>query len=142
MIDDNVSLVGMVKEYFSSINDINIIDLRRKIGTILQDPFIYAKSLKDNVKLFDDISDEKINEAQKIIAMCIFVAIIIGNVIFNIHIVKETGEYIFIAGEIDAIAVTYGPGLIGSLLVGMQAAKTLSYIYNNHPFYQKQKDTA
>lgn len=32
--------------------------------------------------------------------------------------------------EIDAIAVTYGPGLIGSLLVGMQAAKTLSYIYN------------
>lgn len=32
--------------------------------------------------------------------------------------------------EIDAIAVTYGPGLIGSLLVGLQAAKTLSYIYN------------
>ena len=32
--------------------------------------------------------------------------------------------------EIDAIAVTYGPGLIGSLLVGVEAAKTLSYIYN------------
>lgn len=32
--------------------------------------------------------------------------------------------------EIDAFAVTYGPGLIGSLLVGMQAAKTLAYIYN------------
>ena len=32
--------------------------------------------------------------------------------------------------EIDAIAVTYGPGLIGSLLVGVQAAKTLSLIYN------------
>lgn len=31
--------------------------------------------------------------------------------------------------EIDAIAVTYGPGLIGSLLVGMQAAKTLSFVY-------------
>jgi len=31
--------------------------------------------------------------------------------------------------DIDAIAVTYGPGLIGSLLVGVQAAKTLSYIY-------------
>ena len=31
--------------------------------------------------------------------------------------------------EIDAIAVTYGPGLIGSLLVGLLAAKTLSYIY-------------
>lgn len=32
--------------------------------------------------------------------------------------------------EIDAIAVTYGPGLIGSLLIGLEAAKTLSYIYN------------
>jgi len=32
--------------------------------------------------------------------------------------------------DIDAIAVTEGPGLIGSLLVGVLAAKTLSYIYN------------
>lgn len=31
--------------------------------------------------------------------------------------------------EIDAIAVTYGPGLIGSLLIGVQVAKTLAYIY-------------
>lgn len=30
--------------------------------------------------------------------------------------------------EISAIAVTYGPGLIGSLLVGLAAAKTLSFI--------------
>ena len=32
--------------------------------------------------------------------------------------------------DIDAIAVTYGPGLIGSLLVGVEAAKTVSYIFN------------
>ena len=32
--------------------------------------------------------------------------------------------------QIDAIAVTYGPGLIGSLLIGLEAAKTLSFIYN------------
>ena len=32
--------------------------------------------------------------------------------------------------EIDAIAVTYGPGLIGSLLIGLEAAKTLAFIYN------------
>ena len=32
--------------------------------------------------------------------------------------------------EIDAIAITYGPGLIGSLLIGLEAAKTLSFIYN------------
>ena len=31
--------------------------------------------------------------------------------------------------EIDAIAITYGPGLIGSLLIGLEAAKTLAYIY-------------
>ncbi len=32
--------------------------------------------------------------------------------------------------DIDAIAVTYGPGLVGSLLIGLMAAKTLSFIYN------------
>ncbi len=32
--------------------------------------------------------------------------------------------------EIDAIAVTYGPGLIGSLLVGVETAKTLAYSFN------------
>lgn len=32
--------------------------------------------------------------------------------------------------DVDAIAVTYGPGLLGSLLVGLNFAKTLSLIYN------------
>ncbi len=32
--------------------------------------------------------------------------------------------------EIDVIAVTYGPGLVGSLLIGLMAAKTLSFIYD------------
>ena len=32
--------------------------------------------------------------------------------------------------EIDYITCTYGPGLAGSLLVGLMCAKTLSYIYN------------
>ena len=32
--------------------------------------------------------------------------------------------------DIDAIAVTYGPGLIGCLLIGVEAATTLSYTYN------------
>ena len=30
--------------------------------------------------------------------------------------------------EIDAIGVTYGPGLIGSLLIGVQAAKTIALV--------------
>ena len=32
--------------------------------------------------------------------------------------------------DITAIAVTYGPGLVGSLLVGIEAAKTLAYVYD------------
>jgi len=31
--------------------------------------------------------------------------------------------------DIDAIAVTFGPGLIGSLLVGVETAKTLSFLW-------------
>lgn len=34
--------------------------------------------------------------------------------------------------DIECVAVTEGPGLIGSLLVGMEAAKTLAYV-NNKP---------
>lgn len=32
--------------------------------------------------------------------------------------------------QIDAIAVTYAPGLLGSLLVGVEFAKTIAYVYN------------
>ena len=32
--------------------------------------------------------------------------------------------------DVDAIAVTYKPGLLGSLLVGVEFAKVLSYVYN------------
>ncbi len=31
--------------------------------------------------------------------------------------------------QIDAIAVTYAPGLLGSLLVGLEAAKTISFVW-------------
>src|SRR3989344_4163869 len=31
--------------------------------------------------------------------------------------------------DVDAIAVTYGPGLIGSLLVGVETAKTLTALW-------------
>lgn len=40
---------------------------------------------------------------------------------------KESGMKI---DEVDAIAVTAEPGLIGSLMVGINTAKTLAYIYN------------
>src|SRR3989344_5713949 len=34
------------------------------------------------------------------------------------------------SNDIDAIAVTYGPGLIGSLIVGVETAKTLSFVWD------------
>jgi N6-L-threonylcarbamoyladenine synthase len=32
--------------------------------------------------------------------------------------------------DIDAVAVTQGPGLIGALLIGINAAKALAFAYN------------
>ncbi len=32
------------------------------------------------------------------------------------------------AGELDAIGITYGPGLVGALLVGLSAAKGMAYV--------------
>ncbi len=34
------------------------------------------------------------------------------------------------SSQIDALAITYGPGLIGSLLIGVETAKTLSLAWN------------
>lgn len=50
----------------------------------------------------------------------------------NISIViKEAMEEAKISfEELDAVAVTRGPGLIGALHVGLQAAKTISMLYN------------
>ena len=54
------------------------------------------------------------------------------NHVENITIVIEEvlNKSTLTMNDIDLIAVTYGPGLIGSLLVGLQAAKTLAFIYN------------
>lgn len=46
-----------------NIKDINLRSLRSNIGTILQDPFIYARKIKDNVKMYTNISDEEVCEA-------------------------------------------------------------------------------
>ena len=56
-----------------NINNINIKSLRRNIGTILQDPFIFAKSIRENIKLYSDISDEKIEEAVKLASATDFI---------------------------------------------------------------------
>ena len=46
-----------------NIKDINIRSLRSHIGIILQDPFIFAESIKDNIRLNKSILDEDIYSA-------------------------------------------------------------------------------
>jgi len=48
-----------------NINEINKKDLRRHIGTVLQDPFIFARSIKDNIKLNKKMSDNEVRTALK-----------------------------------------------------------------------------
>jgi N6-L-threonylcarbamoyladenine synthase len=52
---------------------------------------------------------------------------------FKIELLNENYK-LKIENYIDAIAVTTGPGLIGSLLVGINTAKTLAYTFNK-PIY-------
>ena len=48
------------------IYSINLKDLRENIGTILQDPFIFSKSIKDNIKLYKRIPDITVKRAVKL----------------------------------------------------------------------------
>ena len=46
-----------------NIKEINIRSLRSQIGIILQDPFIFARTIKDNISLNNNLPDEDINMA-------------------------------------------------------------------------------
>ncbi len=49
-----------------NIKNINKRSLRQHIGIILQDPFIFARTIKDNIKLNANISDEEVQESVKL----------------------------------------------------------------------------
>ena len=49
-----------------NIKDINLRYLRKQIGIILQDPFIFAKTIKENIELNQNLSEELINETIKL----------------------------------------------------------------------------
>lgn len=83
-----------------NIKDINKRYLRRHIGTILQDPFIFARSIKDNIKLNKKISDEEINEAIKLSSSEEFINSLPNGI--N-EIAKERGES-FSAGQKQLLA--------------------------------------
>lgn len=48
------------------IKNINKKSLRKNVGTILQDPFIFARSVKDNIKLYSNLSDESVKKVLKL----------------------------------------------------------------------------
>lgn len=83
-----------------NIYDINLEYLRKNIGTILQDPFIYAKSIKDNIKLFNEIDDETIKEAVELSSATNFVNSLDNG--FD-EIAKERGNT-FSAGQKQLLA--------------------------------------
>jgi len=49
-----------------NIKDINLRSLRKNIGIILQDPFIFARSIRDNIALNENLSDAAIIETLKL----------------------------------------------------------------------------
>lgn len=46
-----------------NIKDINLKFLRRSIGNVLQDPFIFSGTIKENVELYNEMTEEQVNNA-------------------------------------------------------------------------------
>lgn len=83
-----------------NIDEINLSYLRKNIGTILQDPFIYAKSIKDNIKLFNEIDDATIEHSIKLSSATNFINSLDNGL--N-EVAKERGSS-FSAGEKQLLA--------------------------------------
>lgn len=83
-----------------NIKEINKRFLRRHIGTVLQDPFIFARSIKDNIKLNKKISDKDIEEAIKLSSSEEFINSLPNGM--N-EVAKERGES-FSAGQKQLLA--------------------------------------
>lgn len=49
-----------------NIKDINLRYLRKQVGIVLQDPFIFAKSIRDNIALNENLSDDYMKDIIKL----------------------------------------------------------------------------
>ena len=128
-----------------NIKELNKRDLRRHIGTVLQDPFIFARSIKDNIKLNKKMSDEEIMEAIKLASAEDFVNSLPEGIE---EIAKERGDSfsagqkqliafarifahnpdIFILDEATANIDTYTENLIQKSINRLSAEKTAIFI--------------
>ena len=83
-----------------NINEYKLKDLRKRVGIVLQDPFIFYGSIKDNVKLHKRITDSKVKEAIRLASAESFVASQTNGI--N-ELAQERGEN-FSAGQKQLIA--------------------------------------
>lgn len=56
-----------------NINDVRKEDLRKNIGVVLQDVFLFSGTIRDNIKLNKDISDEEIIKISKYVNADLFI---------------------------------------------------------------------
>lgn len=128
-----------------NIKEYNKKDLRQHIGTVLQDPFIFARSIKDNIKLNKKISDKDILKSIEMASASDFVNSLPKGI--N-EISKERGESysagqkqllafarifahnpdIFILDEATANIDTYTENLIQKSINILSAQKTAIFI--------------
>ena len=108
-----------------------IVELQKDKRTIKVLSNITGTSSKLHAKTGGIIPEEASREQVKAIIPVIIEALLSshGKEIKNWHEDFTTAAG-FLKNDIDAIAVTRGPGLIGSLLVGVETAKTLSFSLN------------
>lgn len=86
-----------------------------------------ASVVADGVKILSNIISSQVDVHQKFGGVVPEVASRKHLELLN-HVVEEALlEAGLEFGDLDALAVTYGPGLVGALLVGVSAAKTLAY---------------
>ena len=83
-----------------NIKDINLKSLRSNIGTILQDPFIFARSIKDNVKLYSDVSDKDVIDSVELASANHFISTLPNGID---EVAKERGNS-YSAGQKQLIA--------------------------------------
>ena len=110
-----------------NIYDINLEYLRKNIGTILQDPFIYAKSIKDNIKLFNEIDDETIKEAVELSSATNFINSLDNGLD---EIAKERGNT-FSAGQKQLLAFARIFALDPSIFILDEATANISSVLQN-----------
>lgn len=128
-----------------NIKDINKRSLREHIGTVLQDPFIFARTIKDNIRLNKKISEEEIIKAIKMASADEFISSLPNGL--N-QISKERGDSysagqkqllafarifahnpdIFILDEATANIDTYTENLIQKSIEILSAEKTAIFI--------------